>query len=105
MAIKAVLREELTHSIRMKRGFERALKKLPKGSLVKRSIKGGNYYYLVYREQGRFRSIYKGTSVPAATIQRYQRAKTLRAKYRKSISLVKRQIAYLQGILRGKEAI
>ena len=105
MVIKSVLREELQNSLRMKKQYERELAKLPKGSLVKRTIKGHEYYYLIYRENGKFKSIYKGKSVSKRELKRYQDAKELRAKYRKSLSKSKRQIRYLKGVLRGKEEV
>ena len=105
MVIKSVLREELQNSLRMKKQYERELAKLPKGSLVKRTIKGHEYYYLIYRENGKFKSIYKGKSISKRELKRYQEAKELRAKYRKSLSKLKRQIRYLKGTLRGKEEI
>ena len=43
MAIKDVLREELGSSIRMKDRFDAALAALPRGSLVRREIKGNVY--------------------------------------------------------------
>ena len=105
MVIKSVLREELQNSLRMKKQYERELAKLPKGSLVKRIIKGHEYYYLVYRENGKFRSIYKGKSVTKRELKKYQEAKELRAKYRHSLSKLKKQIRYLKGVLRGTEEI
>lgn len=105
MIIKSVLREELQNSLRIKKQYERELAKLPKGSLVKRIIKGHEYYYLVYRENGKFRSIYKGKSVTKRELKKYQEAKELRAKYRHSLSKLKKQIRYLKGVLRGKEEI
>jgi len=51
--IKDVLKEELANSIAMKRDYERELAKLPKGSLVKKNIKGHEYYYLLVRERGK----------------------------------------------------
>lgn len=105
MVIKDVLREELENSIRMKEHYERELAKLPKGSLVKRTIKGHEYYYLVYRQKGKFKSEYKGKSVAEKELRRYREAKELRAKYRASLSKLKKQIRYLKGALRGKEEI
>lgn len=105
MAIKNVLREELNNSLRMKQRYEQELAKLPKGSLVKRHIKGHEYYYLVFREDGRVRSDYKGKTVSEKELKRYREAKELRAKYRKSLSKLNRQIRYLRGMLRGKEEI
>jgi len=105
MVIKSVLKEELANSLRMKKRYERELANLPKGSLVKRNIKGHEYYYLVYRENGKFKSIYKGKSVRDKDLKKYQEAKNLRSKYRKAISQLKKQIRYLRGVLRGKEEI
>jgi len=105
MIIKSVLREELQNSLRMKKQYEKELAKLPKGSLVKRKIKGHEYYYLIYRENGKFKSIYKGKSIREKEQKKYREAKELRAKYRKSISQLKKQIRYLEGTLRGKEEI
>jgi len=78
--------------------------KLPKGSLVKRDIKGHNYYYLVYREEGKVRSVYKGR-VSQAEIRKYESVKKYRAKYRKLLSQVKKQIRFLRRALRGKETV
>ena len=105
MVIKNILREELDNSIRMKEQYEKELKKLPKGSISKRNIKGHEYYYLVYREKGKFISKYLGKKVSKKKLNKYQEAKELRAKYRKSLSQLKKQIRYLQGALRGKEEI
>ena len=68
--IKGVLKEELENSLRMRRQYESALKKLPKKE-----------------------------------IEKYEEAKKLRAKYRNLLSQVKKQIKFLKGTLRGKEAI
>jgi hypothetical protein len=104
MGIKEILREELDNSVRMKDRYEKELSNLPRGSLVKRNIKGHVYYYLIFREDGKFKSIYKGKA-SREEISKYQEAKKLRAKYRSQLSQVKKQIRYLKGALRGKEAI
>jgi len=49
--IKSILKEELANSLAMKKSYESQLDKLPKGSLVKKKIKGYEYYYLVVREK------------------------------------------------------
>jgi hypothetical protein len=105
MSIKDVLKEELENSLRMQKRYEQELSKLPKGSISKRSIKGNVYYYLVYRENGKFKSEYKGKSVSDEELKKYNEAKIMRAKYRNSISKLKKQIRYLKGTLRGKEDI
>jgi len=103
-AIKGVLREELENSLRMKKGYERELSKLPKGSLIKKKIKGHDYYYILLREKGKVKFVYKGR-VSEVEIKKYEKTKMLRAKYRKLLSRVKKQIKYLKGTLRGKESI
>jgi hypothetical protein len=80
-AIKGVLQEELDNSLRMKNDYERELAKLPKGSLIKKIIKGHEYYYLILREEGRVKFIYKG-KVSDKEIKNYQEAKMKRASYR-----------------------
>ena len=102
--IKGVLKEELENSLRMKSGYERELAKLPKGSLIKKRIKGNDYYYLLLRERGKVKFIYKG-KVTEKEIGRYKQVKEYRAKYRKLLSQVKKQIKFLRSTLRGKESV
>jgi len=45
--IKGVLAEELENSLRMKKEYEKALKKLPKGCISIKKIRGHKYCYLV----------------------------------------------------------
>jgi hypothetical protein len=104
MVIKSVLREELQNSLRMKKGFERELAKLPRGSLVRRKLKGHFYWYLVFREKGKFKAVYKG-KVEEKEIEKYRQAREYRAKYRRSVSQLKKQIRFLKSMLRGKEDI
>lgn len=105
MAIKGVLREELENSIRMQKKNVGELEKLPVGSLIKKKIKGPEYYYVVMRENGKVKFVYKGKKVSEALIEEYARAKELRAKYRKLLSQLKKQIKFLKGALRGQESI
>ncbi len=101
MAVRSVLEEELKNSLRLKKNYERALAKLPKGSLVKKKIKGHEYYYLILREQGKVKFIYKGKNVSSETIKRYREAKQLRAKYRKLLSETRKQIKFLKRALKN----
>lgn len=102
--IKGALAEELNNSLRMKKEYEAAIGKLLKGCLSIKKIKGHKYYYLVSRERGQLKYVYKGR-LPAEQIKKYKEAKEYRAKYRKLLSQVKKQIKYLRSSLRGKEAI
>jgi hypothetical protein len=88
----------------MKKDYERELDKLPEGSLVKKKIKGYEYYYLIVRKGGKVNFIYKGKSSDAE-IRKYKEAKEYRLKYRKLLSRVKKQIRFLRSALRGKESV
>jgi hypothetical protein len=83
---------------------ERELKKLPKGSLVKKRIKGRDYYYLLMREAGKVKFVYKGKA-SAGEIKRYAEVKALRARYRNLLSKAKKQVKFLRSSLRGKEPV
>lgn len=102
--IKGVLREELDNSMRMQVDYQRELKKLPKGSLVKKRIKGRDYYYLLMRENGKVKFVYKG-KVSGDEIKKYKEVKELRARYRNLLSKVKKQVKFLRSSLRGKESV
>jgi hypothetical protein len=88
----------------MQDSYERELKKLPKGSLVKKCIKGRDYYYLLMREAGKVKFVYKG-KVSADEIKKYAEVKALRARYRHLLSRVKKQVRFLRSSLRGKESV
>lgn len=105
MAIKNVLREELSNSIKLVNGYKRELNKLPEGSLILKKVKGNSYYYVVARKDGKVNFQYKGRIVPAGHIEKYKQAKELRKKYRNLLSKAKKQIKFLRGALRGRQEI
>jgi hypothetical protein len=100
--IKGVLEEELENSLKMMEEYEKAIKALPQGALVKKEIRGHSYYYLMKREGQKVRFVYKG-KLSGKEIRSYEEAKRLRAKYRNLLSQVKKEIAFLRKALRGKE--
>ena len=102
--IKGVLAEELENSLRMKKEYEGVLGKLPKGCLSVKKIRGREYYYLVKRIGDKVKYVYKG-KISEEEKKKYGKAKTMRVKYRKLLSQVKKQIRFLRSSLRGKEAI
>lgn len=102
--IKSVLKEELSNSLRMVKGYERELSKLPTGSLIKKHIKGHEYYYLVFRKNGKVMFDYKG-KLTKEEIDQYKSIKQRRAQYRKLLSQVNKQIKFLRKSLRGKESV
>ena len=102
--IKGVLAEELQNSLRMKKEYEAALKRLPQGSLVLKNIRGREYCYLAKRIGKKVKFIYKG-KISSEEKDKYLQAKVSRAKYKGLLSQVKKQIRFLRSSLRGKEAI
>lgn len=102
--IKGVLKEELKNSLRMKRGYESAIEKLPKGAIVSKIVRSHRYYYLVSKKSGKLVYKYKGKS-SGAEIKKYKDAKKQRAKYTKLLNQVKKQIKFLRRSLRGKEPV
>src|SRR4030042_236680 len=100
--IKGVLEEELENSLRMKKEYEKTIKSLPQGALVRKEIRGHSYYYLMKREGQKVRFVYKG-KLPKEEIKKYEDAKRLRAKYRNLLSQIKKEITFLRKALRGKE--
>lgn len=102
--IKGALAEELENSLRMKKEYEAALESMPKGTLAVRKIRGHSYYYLVSRVGKKVKYSYKG-KISDIEKKKYEEATALRAKYRKLLSQVKKQIKFLKGSLRGKEAV
>lgn len=102
--IKGVLKEELVNSLRMKKNYEQELARLPNGCLVRKKIKGHEYYYIAIRDKKKVRFIYKG-KLSDEQIKKNKQAKEYKAKYRKLLSQIKRQIKFLKGSIRGKEAI
>ncbi|MBU0502291.1 MAG: hypothetical protein KJ811_03480 [Candidatus Margulisbacteria bacterium] len=104
MVIKAVLREELENSKRLKKEYEKALRELPQGALVSKVIKGHCYYYLVKRVAGKVKYFYKG-KIAESERKKYEMAKKMRVKYKKLLSQAKKQISFLERSLRGREEV
>lgn len=100
--IKGVLEKELKNSLRLQEEYEKALADLPRGVLVQKFVKGHQYYYLMMREGNKVRFEYKG-KLYAGEIKYFDEVKKNRAKNRKLLGEVKRQIAFLRRTLKGKE--
>ena len=104
MAIKEILAEELDNSRRMERDYQAAIAQLPKGCLIRKKIRGHEYFYLVFRENGRVRFIYKG-KLDKKDIKKYQEDKVYRRQYRLLLVEVHKQIRFLERMLRAKQAV
>ncbi len=49
--LNGVLNEELDRLNKLKKNYEKQIAKFPKGSLIRKNIKGNIYYYLNYRQE------------------------------------------------------
>lgn len=101
MFLKDMLKEELANSRRIKADVEAALRKLPRGALVRKQVGGRIYCYLAERKEGKVVFAYLG-KLSAEEIRRHEEAKKQRANYRKQIRDLKQQIRYLEKATRGE---
>ncbi len=97
--IKSVIKEELTNSYKLQKSYERELKKLPKGSLVRKNISGHVYCYLAVRDGEKVKYIYKG-KLSVKEIKKYEQIKKARKKYRALLAETKKQISFLERSLK-----
>jgi len=58
--IEGVLREERERNLMMQNQYLQEISTLPKGSVVKKSKKSGDYFYLTYRKGNKVVSEYLG---------------------------------------------
>ena len=100
--VKGVLAEELINSERMLKKYQRALSAIPKGSLVRKKIKGGVFYYLAYRQGRRVKFDYKG-KLSAPEIAKFNEARALRAKYRLLMAELRKQIVFIKRALHERK--
>lgn len=100
MIIQGVLKEELQNSRNIKRVYEKEMSKLPKGCLVKKNIKGHDYYYIAKRNGKRVIFVYQ-KNMSEKDIKKYEEAKKARRRYRKLLSEVNGEIIFIRRALRG----
>ena len=103
--IKGVLKEELDNSLRLKRNYEKELRRLPRGSLIRKKVKGRIYFYLEVWEEGKPRFIYQGVQCSKKDLEKYERAKKLRSQYKHQVSVLHKRIVFLRSSLRGNKPI
>ena len=98
MIIEGVLREELRNIKQVKKKYEERLKKLPKGCLAQKNIKGHNYYYIAQRKGKKVLFVYSN-NLPKSELKNYMEAKKIKKKYRKLLSDVNKEIKFIQKVL------
>jgi hypothetical protein len=100
--VKDVLEDELKKAVLAGKDCEKTLAGMPRGVLVKKYVKGRQYCYLLSRENGKVRFEYKG-KLMGKDVQYYETVKKERALYRNKLFQVRKRIAFLEKVLRGKE--
>ena len=100
--VKGVLSEELENSERLLKKYRQAIEALPNGSLVPKKIKGGMFYYLAYRKGDKVHFEYKG-KLSAGQVADFKQAAAQKAKYRRLIADLKKQIVFLKRALHERK--
>lgn len=98
MFIQDMLREELENSVQIKQDYLAAIACLPKGALVRKQIRGHDYFYLAHREGKKVRFEYIGKP-DEEVLAKHKEAKELRKRYRKKLSEVNKQIKFIRKTL------
>lgn len=88
----------------MEKNYARRLKQLPKGNLIKKTIKGREYWYMQIRDGQKVRFEY--VKNPSATkIARYAKAKESRKKYRGLLAQARLQVKQMRKMLKHGQSI
>ncbi|MBA3051737.1 MAG: hypothetical protein ABII20_07230 [Candidatus Omnitrophota bacterium] len=100
--LKGVLKEELSRLQSLKKSYENKLKKLIKGCLIKKEIKGNVYYYLNYRDGQK--AIFKFLGRPdKGQLAQLRNDIDERRKIRRLHIQVKKDIAKMEKMVYGKK--
>lgn len=100
--LNGVLREEFERLKNLKKHYVQEMSKLPKGSLIKKNIKGNIYYYLNYRDGKKNVFKYLGKLAKHEIIELRGKIEKRRKLWRLNIK-VKKDIARLKQIIHEKE--
>ena len=101
--IKDLLNEELENSLRLKKEYAEAYKLYPGGTIIKKVIRGHQYYYLAFREGKKVQFVYKGKKVSKDDLRKLKDSKRLKVKYKGLIRKLDKRIKYLKKAMHGKE--
>ena len=100
--MEGVLREELERLGQLERGYRKAIRKLPKGSLQQKRINGNTYPYLVYRRASRVMSRYLG-QLSESELKRLKEGIEMRRKYRSLLRETRQNLNKIHKMLYGKK--
>lgn len=97
----STLKEELATAKRLEKKYLKRIGELPRGSFIFRTIRGKQYGYLTFRENGRVKQEYLG-SLSEEQIFFYKDAMRQRSEYKLKLKSVHEQIKIINRALRGK---
>jgi len=97
--LNGVLNEELDRLNKLKKNYEKQIAKLPKGSLIRKNIKGNIYYYLNYRQEKKKIFKYIG-KLPGKELEKLLDKIEERRKFEKLNKQVKKDIKKLEKMIK-----
>ena len=101
-SMEGVLKEELGRLRELERGYRRAIRKLPKGSIQQKRINGIAYPYLVYRQASKVISRYLGR-LSESDLKKLKEEIELRRKYQKLFRETRQNQHKIYRMLYGKK--
>jgi len=97
----STLKEELATAKRLEKKYMKRIGELPRGSFISRDIRGKQYGYLTFRENGKVKQEYLGC-LNEDRISFYRNAMSQRAEYKRKLKSVREQMKIINRALRGK---
>lgn len=97
----STLKEELATARRLEKKYLKKANELPRGSFITRTIRGRQYGYMTFREDGKVKQEYLG-SLNEERTSFYKGAMSQRAEYKRKLKSVREQIKVINRALRGK---
>ena len=101
-SMEGVLKEELGRLRELERGYRRAIRKLPKGSVQQKQINGIAYPYLVYRQSDKVISQYLG-KLSESELKKLKEEIELRKNYQKLLRETRQNRDKIYRMLYGKK--
>ncbi|MBI3615834.1 MAG: hypothetical protein HY211_04875 [Candidatus Omnitrophica bacterium] len=102
-SVEGILKEELKRLGEAEKSYRRELKKLPRGSIQYKKIKGVPYPYLVFRKGGKVVSKYLGR-LPKEELEALKESIKLRGRYQPLLSEVRRNRFRIERMVYGKRS-
>ena len=93
--LKSILEEEQERLKQLEKELYAQYDSLPRGYLLKRRLRGGVYYYLSYREEGRVKQEYLG-KLQKDEVKNYKERIEKKKRIRKELRNIRKRLEKLQ---------